>query len=150
MKNVLLAGMLNMFPELIAKIKELIPGILITANYEEVLAMVKNNENIQLCILTNGYNYSKSPTNNIQGYEAAKALHEINSKIPILILNGAQNEVSEKTGLLENISISTDNEIYVDTGEDLYHEDFISLKIFSDFFRGNYDFRSRVFSGFKD
>lgn len=134
-KNVLLVGLLKWFPSLAENLKS-IPNLLITSNYEEVLGLVKHDRIGRLCIIISGYNYSKSPSNNIEGYEAARELHKIQKDLPILIINGSEKEVSEKTGLLEIISKSTNNEIYIENDGEPVRERFFSGELFQDFYQG--------------
>jgi len=136
MKNILLIGLINWFPNLIEKIKSQVPDLLITANYEEVNAMMRDNEPVRVCVITSAYNYSKNSSNNAEGFEVAREFHKINPNIPMMIINGAETELSEKTGLLESISVNKENEIYIDTDDDLYQDKFKSCELFKDFFNG--------------
>ena len=132
-KNILLIGMIDWFPILCQRIKGIVPDIQITPNYEEVLGLVKNNEKIRLCVITSGYNYSKSESNNIEGYEVARELHKINPDIPMMIVNGEETGFSEE-GLSIGISVDKENEIYINTNDEKYHDKFVSGDLFKSFF----------------
>jgi hypothetical protein len=134
MKKVLLIGMVNWFSTLVTAIKKLVPDLIVTSNFEEVQALAKNGELGKLCVIISGYNYSGSPTNCIEGHEVAEKLHDINPNIPIMIINGAKTELSEETGLLEQVSKNSENEIYVDNSEELVRSKFFSGELFQEFF----------------
>lgn len=90
MKTVILflpVGCLDSLQEHLVSLK---PGTYLTGNFEEVRAMVRENEINRLCIVMGGYNYSGSSSNNIRGVKAARVLHKIKSDLPILVWDGEE------------------------------------------------------------
>lgn len=76
--NILLSTMMHMTGDVCDRIKRDVPGVLVTVNLEQVLAMIKLGEEIsRVCILWGGFN--------VDGYEAARMIHDINPGIPILV-----------------------------------------------------------------
>jgi hypothetical protein len=132
MKVVLIIS-LEWFPNLVARIRQL-PDVLVTNNYEQLKGLVRENVVEKICVVIGGYNNSNSPCNTIEGYQAAKEIHEINSKIPMLIVDGEQTEVSPDTQMRQKVSVDTPTERYVHCGD--YRKDFKSGKLFEDFFTG--------------
>ena len=76
-------------------IKEGVPDLFTTKNYEEVLGLVKAGDVELLCIVSGGHNYSKSWCNNIDGKQAVDELHTINPALPILVWDGVYGEKPE-------------------------------------------------------
>jgi len=70
-------------------------GILIEQNFEQIIAMVKNKEIDKLCIYMDVWNCS-GKFNCMRGQKAAEKIHEIDSKIPILIWDGREFEPEDK------------------------------------------------------
>jgi hypothetical protein len=104
-------------------LKERIPGLLATPNYEEVLGLVRSGEVEALCIVSGGYNYSKEACNTIRGESAATELHKINPDIPILIWEGKNSSET----------INRKNETYVSASDYDYNKG-RTYKVTEDFF----------------
>lgn len=133
-QNVLLIGLLHEYNEQANRIQRLIPDLVITSNFEQVLGMAKTEELEQLCVIIGGFNYSKCPSNTIDGYKVAEEIHQIDPSIPMLIINGSKTEISKETGLLENVSQNTPTETYVEN-EDTIRTKFFTGELFLEFFK---------------
>lgn len=123
MKNIFLLSSMNFFPNIVETIRERIPDVLVTNNFEEVKALVTLQEVKAMCILSGAYNYAKAPCNTITAQHATKEFHAVNPAIPILVWNGFKEEIPEDKIV---------NERYLVT-DDLSREDF--YKITEDFFK---------------
>jgi len=111
--NVLLINPIDIFPNLLKNFQDMIPGLVITGNFEDVYGMVKGMEISKLCIIIGGYNYSKSQFNNISGQKATEEIHKIDPTLPILIWSGrddcARVVIKEKEIYLESCYFSSEN-----------------------------------------
>lgn len=123
---------MKLFSSVLDVIREAVPDVYITSNYEDVKSRVAAGDVDRLCIIIGGYNNSRVPWNTIRGYEAARELHDMDPTLPVLVINGWESSVSSVTGLLEKVSRDTFNEVHIDCND--FREDYDSGKLFSDFF----------------
>ena len=98
--NIILGGGINWMEDvatLCGMVQKRNPSIMATANFEQVLAMVKDDEVDKICIYMG--------TSTIEGDDIAKAIHAINKDIPILIWNSIMTNKDQP------------NELYLDSGD---------------------------------
>lgn len=97
------------------RVKRECPSILVTDNFEDILARAKLDEINRLCIILSAFNYSGSKSNCILAQDAAELIHAVRSEIPILVWSGRRPGADP---------VKKENELYLES------EDYTSAQTF--------------------
>jgi len=96
MKKILLVHPLEWFGDVARTVVERNPGIVVTPNFEQILAMVKEGTVERICIMFSTFT-EVAP-------EAVRKIHLINPNIPIMVWNSEEPETKSPNELYRDTS----------------------------------------------
>jgi len=130
------AGMPELCQIITSKLKN---PIVFEYNFEQIIGLAKSKELEKLCIYIDVWNCYGKKFNGMRGQGAAEKIHELNSKIPILIWDGREfvsdlpeiPQAFQTTGKI--CPIKNSNELYLSSE---FYDDKSIINITIKFFEG--------------